>query len=247
MRPQRRAFSLIELLVVISVIALLIGLLLPSLAGARDAARSTLCASNVRQMATATHLYAHDHRGTLFPIKRTVTGEGTYWWFGYEAQGGPAAEGQRLLDRTRGTLWPYYEAADTIEVCPTFALDSPRYKPKFTTNWTTYGFPLRLMNANHPTRLSQIVETTNTVAFADSAQVNAFQAPASPGNPMFEQWYYLDKLQATTLYHHAGRANAAMFDGHVRPLQATLPPTTLFPEAPIGRPPTDVLLDTPGS
>jgi len=56
-----RAFSLIELLVVISIIALLIALLLPSLQAARDAARASLCLNNLRQLATSTITYSVDY------------------------------------------------------------------------------------------------------------------------------------------------------------------------------------------
>jgi len=58
-------FSLIELLVVISIVALLIALLLPALSLARDSARAIKCQSRLRQIGLGLHLYAQDHDGYL--------------------------------------------------------------------------------------------------------------------------------------------------------------------------------------
>ena len=55
-------FTLIELLVVISIISLLIALLLPALSAARDAARTTLCMSNMRQYGLSAFLYDNDFK-----------------------------------------------------------------------------------------------------------------------------------------------------------------------------------------
>jgi len=57
---MRKAFSLIELLVVISIVALLIALLLPALQQARYTARLTLCGTNLRQITIASNIYAND-------------------------------------------------------------------------------------------------------------------------------------------------------------------------------------------
>ena len=62
---NRRAFTLVELLVVIGIIGLLIGVLLPTLARARSASYRAMCLSNQRQIMLAMNLYANQNKGWL--------------------------------------------------------------------------------------------------------------------------------------------------------------------------------------
>ena len=62
---RRCAFTLVELLVVISIIALLLAILLPSLSNARRQARRVLCLTRLSQLGVAVHLYANDSAGFL--------------------------------------------------------------------------------------------------------------------------------------------------------------------------------------
>jgi prepilin-type N-terminal cleavage/methylation domain-containing protein len=64
-RSDRRAFTLVELLVVIAVVALLAALLLPVLAAAQQKGRKAACLSNLRQLGIALQLYANDSGGRI--------------------------------------------------------------------------------------------------------------------------------------------------------------------------------------
>ena len=77
---NRVGFTLVELLVVISILSLLIAILLPALTQARHHARRMACAGNLRQVGVAIHLYADDFDDTIpfGPAGRPVTGSNFY-------------------------------------------------------------------------------------------------------------------------------------------------------------------------
>jgi prepilin-type processing-associated H-X9-DG protein/prepilin-type N-terminal cleavage/methylation domain-containing protein len=79
-RPSRRyAFTLVELLVVIGIIALLISILLPTLNRARESARTIKCASNLRQIGLAMNMYINESKG-FYPYPTTTQGEQALWY-----------------------------------------------------------------------------------------------------------------------------------------------------------------------
>jgi prepilin-type N-terminal cleavage/methylation domain-containing protein/prepilin-type processing-associated H-X9-DG protein len=80
-RRTDRAFTLVELLVVVSIIALLMSILLPSLSRARETARQVACSSNMRQIGMADIMYADHHNDWYTPIRMTGVDlyEGYVW------------------------------------------------------------------------------------------------------------------------------------------------------------------------
>jgi len=79
MKEKSRGFTLVELLVVIAVIGILVGLLLPAVQFAREAARQVQCRNNLRQMGIALHSYDSVHRqlpsGLVWPNRTFWSGQ----------------------------------------------------------------------------------------------------------------------------------------------------------------------------
>ncbi|MCS6776569.1 MAG: DUF1559 domain-containing protein [Chloroherpetonaceae bacterium] len=100
---HRSAFTLIELLIVIAIIAILAAMLFPVFAQAREKARQSGCISNLKQLATATMMYTQDYDET-FPNAQWIGPAAfpPHWYFG---------------ESVRDLLEPYVRNA-SIFVCP---------------------------------------------------------------------------------------------------------------------------------
>lgn len=249
-RHRRSAFTLIELLVVIGVLGLLSALLLPALARSKQAAARAVCESNLRQLAVATQLYWNDNAGRSFPYYLGLTDHGALYWFGWIDNSRP--EGQRPFDLSRGVLYPYLNGSD-VRLCPSPVWNSPEFKRKGTNVIFSYGCNSFVFGgpARQPVNASRILRPADTALFADAAQVNDFQPPASPSHPMFEEWYYLDlqtnygspRNYPNGHFRHGQKANVGFADSHVAlesPVPGSLDPR--LPDQFIGQLRPEILL-----
>src|SRR5690242_17683648 len=80
-RHRRRGFTLVELLVVIGIISVLIGVLLPALARARENANRLSCLSNLRQIGTALVVYLNQSKGLLPVTPKNSTTTYDAWYY----------------------------------------------------------------------------------------------------------------------------------------------------------------------
>jgi prepilin-type N-terminal cleavage/methylation domain-containing protein/prepilin-type processing-associated H-X9-DG protein len=117
---DRPAFTLVELLVVIGIIAVLMAVLLPAITGARSTARATTCASNVRQLCQALIMYA-SASGGHFPPNHGIGGGATQrWWYD------PERIGRLVMPRTDNPG----DVRGRIATCP----DDPEAQRSYSMN-----------------------------------------------------------------------------------------------------------------
>jgi prepilin-type N-terminal cleavage/methylation domain-containing protein len=120
---KENAFTLVEVLIVIAVIALLVGLLLPSLGAARSTGRMASCLSNQRQLVIAWGLYAGDYKDRAMPLayweqadidavnavlSTGPSSEQIFWW-------GTHGSSTTSVDHARGFLSPYLDAELSVK------------------------------------------------------------------------------------------------------------------------------------
>ena len=92
---QQYGFTLVELLVVSTIVAILARLLLPVLSMARHRAFDTFCTGNLRQLVLAGQMYWNDNDNRAFTYRGEAVNRGDLFWFGWLERGG---EGQRRFD-----------------------------------------------------------------------------------------------------------------------------------------------------
>lgn len=211
---MKKTFTLIELLIVISIIAVLAGMLLPALNKAREAARNIACVNNLNTYGKAIAFYTDETESRFLPPMLVGTaGSGS---------------DKAIVKHTRYNVGYFlvnkWIAWDTM-ICPSVTMSSYYrnvYKkkdlrePNDCLQWNSYGFNA-VFGQSAPRRLGVIKSPSRYLLFADSRILNPNAAYGSYPHIYMNGWASNSDTVSSVYPWHLGErsANALFSDGHV--------------------------------
>ena len=230
---KRQAFTLVELLVVISIIALLMSILMPALARVRKQAKSILCQANMKQWGLVFSLFTSDNNGYF--MDGTVPEDSGFWWSG--GSGGGMGSWWFL------TLEPYYKQQELL-FCPmatktyvdgeqvpfgaweTTPPPTPPYAGSYGANGYIINSPSEMeFQLGRPTKYNwrtiNVQGTSNIPLFMDALWVDGW--PEEYDQPAPVELWWLDEIGVNEMRRfcsnrHNGFVNGVLSDFSVRPI-----------------------------
>ncbi len=193
---KRQAFTLIELLVVIAIIAILMGILLPTLNRAREQGKRAACLSNLKQLTMAWIMYA-DENDDRIPLANTGNDSAWTQWPGADATEQDKLEGIRA-----GALFPYCPSVKLYK-CPTGVRGE----------LVTYAV-VDCMNgyADMPGTKNLMIKRRLAIKRPDTRIVFLDEGRLSPNS--WTIWYDQEKWWDQITARHGNGTNLGFADGH---------------------------------
>ena len=220
---MKRGFTLIELMVVVSIIGIIISILLPVISAARESGRSTYCSNNLRQLYIANDLYSIDN-GSYVAAAPEFYKNKRRWHGERDSKNEP-------FDGSKGPLVPYLGISKKVRRCPSFQGFTSGFEASaggYGYNGVGVGSRAYISGANstgfeYGMIPAVIKEPEKTVMFTDAA----FLEKNGGGNTLieysFSEPYYSinwkgkqgTKLEPTIHFRHGKKANVVWCDGHI--------------------------------
>ena len=229
MKKSKIAFTIIELLVVISIISMLIAILIPALGTSKNQAKMILCKNNLRQLVLANQNYSDDHHGYCAPGAMDIDSDNLHRWYGIRPDKDAA------FDPSKGPLANYLQSCELS--CP----QKTRYKDlspsqgNYEYGNRGYGYNLvyvgsRIWESGYEspdceqsTKLSEIDRPNETLFFADTAMVKRIDGKAALVRYAFAEprFFVLDRQPNSAWspapsihFRHRKKTCIAWADGH---------------------------------
>jgi len=211
----KRAFTLIEMLVVIAILAMLASLIVPAVNVALQKGQETKCLANLRSMGQAVQLYLVEHEGR-FPPALVSSGEQSKGWDFFISG---SAENQQVEP---GWIWQDYGSNQVLQ-CPTFR-GSDNWQGESFTGYNYNASYLggmqterrgRVIQSIPSSRIAQVRNPAQCALFGDgeySGGANKFMRSPFPG-PL--DGSFSGREGGTQGFRHRGYSHVVFVDGHV--------------------------------
>ena len=185
---KKKGFTLIELLVVIAIIGVVASLLAPVVGKAREGARRSQCANNLRQIGIAMYLYIDEHQSTFPPL---LSSSGVRWY---------------------NALEPTYLDNKDVFRCPNYKYHDYTNSSKFS-----YAYNFGVSTTTGLTRSSGTIGNDMNIVRSPSQCIMVADSGPGPATSIGWNYYDLFKSDISSgTGRHSRGTNIVFVDGHVK-------------------------------